>query len=242
MSKEVGNYMTVGGVKSSDYKIKITGAGAYTAPAPSVTKKSVPGRNGDLILKRSRPKYPNVLVTYPSLAMDTIDTYLPQWRDYLASLSGYVRIEDTFNTTEYRMGFLAAPIEPEMALNLELCTFDTVFECMPQRFLKTGETAVTFTADGTITNPTRQIALPLLKVYGYGDLTVGSDVITIDDTGYTYIYIDCDTMKCYNGTTGVGSYVTLSSGDFPVLTPGSNVIGISGNITQVDVTPRWWRL
>jgi phage-related protein len=240
--REVGNVLTVGGVSSDTYDIKITGAGAYKAPAPTVTKKSVPGRNGDLILRRKRPKYPNIKVTYPTLAMHDIDTNLTAWRDYLTSLSGYTRIEDTFNPDEYRMGFLADDIDPEMATNLTLGIFDTVFECMPQRFLKSGETAVTFTEDGTITNPTNQIALPLLKIYGYGDLTVGSDVITIEDTGLEYIFIDCDTMKCYNGQVGVGSYVTLSSNDFPVLTPGSNVIGIDGSITRVDVTPRWWRL
>lgn len=240
--KEVGNVLTVGGVSSDTYKVKITGAGAYKAPAPTVTKKSVPGRNGDLVLRRSRPKYPNVRVTYPTLMMEDIDTWMPQWRDYLASLHGYVRIEDTFNPDEYRMGFLADDIDPEMATNLTLGIFDTVFECMPQRFLKSGEEAVTFTADGSITNPTNQYALPLLKVYGYGDLTIGSDVITIEDTGFSYIYIDCDTMQCYNGQVGVGSSVTLSSTDFPMLAPGVNTIGIEGSITQVDITPRWWRL
>lgn len=51
--------------------------------------------------------------------------------------------------------------------------FTITFDCQPQRFLKSGETAVAVASGGTITNPTLFDASPILEVYGYGNITIG---------------------------------------------------------------------
>jgi len=52
---------------------------------------------------------------------------------------------------------------------------------MPQRWLKSGETAVSVASGGTITNPTLFESHPLLQVWGYGDIGINDDTVTIDD-------------------------------------------------------------
>lgn len=240
--KEINNYLIYGGINSADYQIKITGEGTYKAPAPEIDKYAIPGRNGDLIRKSGRKKYPNVPVTYKCLAMHDIDVNLQEWRDKMMSFVGYQKIEDTFHPDEYRLGIVAQAIEPEMAINLENGIFPLVFDCMPQRWLKDGQKSITITTSGTkIYNPTAQDALPLIYVYGHGTLDIGGVRFSIAEYPGEYIQIDCSTMQCHRGATMLGQYVTLSEPDYPVLAPGEHTITFSGP-TQVIIIPRWWRL
>ena len=58
-------------------------------------------------------------------------------------------------------------------------------------------------------------------------------------------YIDCDLGECYQMIDGVpvslNKYIALGS-DLPQLQPGANTITYDGTITEVKVTPRWWKL
>jgi hypothetical protein len=58
-------------------------------------------------------------------------------------------------------------------------------------------------------------------------------------------YIDCEVGEAYKIQNGdyvsLDGYIELGSNP-PKLTPGENVITHTENITQLDVTPRWWRI
>ena len=105
----------------------------------------------------------------------------------------------------------------------------------------TGDVTVEYGADpNKLVNPTQQTARPLIRVFGYGTLTVGSDVITIASNNYDHIDIDSEIMDCFCGATNCNSLVSFSTHEFPVLPPGITTITYSGNITKVQVEPRWW--
>ena len=105
----------------------------------------------------------------------------------------------------------------------------------------TGDVTVEYGADpNKLANPTQQTARPLIRVFGYGTLTVGSDVITIASNNYDHIDIDAEIMDCFCGSTNCNSLVSFSTHEFPVLPPGVTTITYSGNITKVQVEPRWW--
>lgn len=240
--KELNNYLIYGGINSGDYQIKITGEGTYKAPAPEVDKYQIPGANGDLIRKVKRKRYPNIAVTYRCLAMHDIDVNLTAWRDKMMALVGYQKIEDTFHPDEYRLGMISTDIDPSLGINLMSGTFPLVFDCMPQRFLKDGQTAITITSTGTkVFNPTAQDALPMIRAYGTGTLTIGGVTFTIAAHSTPYIDIDCEAMQCRYGQTNMGQYVTLSAADYPILTPGEHAVTFAG-LSRVEITPRWWRL
>jgi len=78
-------------------------------------------------------------------------------------------------------------------------------------------------------------------VTGYGTLTVGSDVITIAQN-FAYVDIDSEIGDCYHGTDNANASVSFQQNGFPELAPGATGIAYSGNITKVEITPRWWRL
>ena len=160
------------GTSSRNYGVYITGEAVYNAPERDVEMITIPGRNGTFAMDKGR--FENITVSYPaSIAASTEADYrqaLSDFRNFLCSKKGYVRLSDDYNPDEYRMAVYKSGLEVTTA-QLRAGEFDIVFECKPQRFLTSGETAATVANNGTLTNPTAFDASPTLQVTGYGNIT-----------------------------------------------------------------------
>ena len=163
--------MTIDGESSRTYGVYITGQAVYNAPQREVEMISIPGRNGQLALDKGR--FENIEVTYPAgIYADTEADFaeaVSNFRNYLCSRDGYVRIEDEYNPNEYRMGVYKSGLEVTPAM-LKAGEFEITFDCKPQRWLKSGETAVTVDSGDVISNPTLFESSPMLEVDGYGTI------------------------------------------------------------------------
>ena len=186
------NTITFGGVNSSSYGIYISGEGVFNAPVRDAEVISIPGRNGSFLLDNGR--YENIEVTYPAFntATDkaTFIANIDAFRNAIASQKGYQRLEDTFHTDEYRMASFIGGLEINPVLyNDHTSQFEIVFNCKPQRFLKSGETATSVANNGTITNPTLFDSHPLLnfKASGDGTINIGSQSVSFINAPYGII-------------------------------------------------------
>lgn len=173
--------LTFDGESSRDYGLYITGAGVYNAPEREVEMVTISGRNGAFALDRGR--FENITITYPAgLYASTPEDFadaISEARNWLTSKRGYVRLQDEYNPNEYRLAVYKSGLEVDPA-TLSAGEFDLTFECMPQRFLVSGETAQTVASGGTITNPTRFAARPLLEVNGYGAIEINGETVSIN--------------------------------------------------------------
>lgn len=237
------NYIMFDGKALSDFGIRVSGAGTYGSPERDVDEQEVPGRDGSIVFDNGRFK--NIDIEYEAslLGEDQKDytRRIEAFRSYMASRKGYKRLEDTYRTGEYRMAQFIDGLDPEEIM-LQGSSFKLKFNCKPQRFLKSGERSITYTADNMIYNPTYFDSKPLIRVYGYGTVEVMGYEITIKEHSLDYIDIDSDMMDCYYNTTNCNDLVTLSNNDFPVLVPGINNIALKTGITKIEITPRWWQV
>lgn len=165
---------TFDGVNSLDYNIGITGSAVYNAPTRNVEMISIPGRDGEYALDHGR--FNNIEITYPSGMGDNDQTNFAQrvsdLRNQLASRVGYKRLEDEYNPDEYRMAIYKSGLEVSPTQYSRAGQFDIIFDCKPQRFLKSGESAVSKANNSTITNPTLFDAHPLISFNASGDGTI----------------------------------------------------------------------
>lgn len=196
------NTITFGGVLSSTYDIYISGEGVWSAPERDAEVITIPGRNGAFVQDNGR--FQNITVTYPAfIVKDTntnFKTKIDGFRNAIASKVGYQRLVDTFHADEYRMAAFIGGLEVEPILyNDHAATFDLVFECKPQRFLTSGETAVSVANNGTITNPTLFESSPLIAVKGYGDISFNNYSITVENATLGKVTL-------LNGQSNVGSF------------------------------------
>lgn len=229
------HFLIFNGKSSADFGVWISGGGTFNAPTRDVDVETIPGRNGALIFDNGR--YNNIDVTYPAFISRNFKSRIDEFRAYLASQVGYCRLEDTYHPEEYRMASFRNGLEVSTAvLNLG-GTFDLVFDCKPQRFLKSGERMTAYTSGTKIINPTAFDALPIIRASGNGKITLNGTEITISGNS-GIILIDCDTQDAYYGTTNKNAFITPK---FPKLSPGQNTLTYTG-VTGVQIQPRWWTL
>lgn len=232
------NFLTYAGRSTNEFGIWISGEVTYDAPERNVQSQEVAGRNGSLLFDQGNFK--NISVKYPAAIKADMPSRFRDFVNFAGSQIGYQRLEDTYHPYEYRMGRFISKLGVDTAGYMNRSgKFTLEFDCKPQRFLKSGEDPVTYTANGILYNRTEFDAKPLLRVYGSGAGTVGigSETITISAINQ-YVDIDCEIMDAYKGSTNCNGNVSFT--DDIVLKPGNNSIQKTGNITSIIITPRWW--
>lgn len=241
----MSDYFIYGGVNSASFRARVFPMDSMLkAPAHKYSEVVVPGRSGKLLMDLA--SYDNIRREYDVQIFGDSDlAAFNALRNYLASCIGYLRLTDSFDTDHYYMAAYTEAFNMTADWHSQKRGRGTIaFDCKPQKFLKSGETAVVKTSNDTITNPTRFASKPLLRVTttrsAASVLGVGSVNVTIRRQGV--IYIDCETGRAYNGATPLDTYVSLNAIDFPTLEPGSNGISLGTGISRVEITPRWWEL
>lgn len=232
------DYLVFDGTPSTDFGVYLASVDDLDAPKRSTETNAVPGRSGALTYDNGY--YEDIQLPYVFYTTSHVSENVRDFRNFILSATGKKRMEDTIHPDEFRFG------KPKEGLTMDKRdrrggSFTMTFTLSPQRYLKSGETAKTFTASGTIRNPTRMRAKPIIRVYGSGELTVGDRLVTIASHSYDYIDIDCEICNSYCGTTNANGSVTIST-DYPILEPGINNIALGDGITKVEITPRWWQL
>lgn len=193
--------LTFGGVNSADYGVYISGEGVYNTPARAVELTQIPGRNGAIPVDLGR--WENIEITYPCGMFGSDQTDFAQnYSDFInaiASQKGYQRLEDTYHPDEFRQALFVSGVETKPIGFGQAGEFELVFNCKPQRFLKSGETAIAITSGDTITNPTEIPASPILEV----NIT-NSGTVTINDASVDIIGGAFGPIEVFPGAEGTG--------------------------------------
>ena len=173
----------------------------------------IPGRNGVII--REDGAYDTYSQTFQiwfrnTLNRDTFQT-ARDVAEWLLGASGFCRLEDTYELEHFRLARFVGPLNVETVLkNHGRATLE--FDVQPKRYLKSGETPLTFTggATSTITNPTQFEAIPLLKFtdtsttpqWVHKTLSMRDDYI-IDGNGEVYETTDASMLGLYATSSAV---------------------------------------
>lgn len=229
------NFFVFDGKSSLDFNTFVATSTAWDGAVHDEEVIEVPGRNGAIVFSNGR--YHNVEAN--------VDCYIPHGmrhnvdslRAFLSSRHGYCRYEEAIKPDEFRMARFAGPFSLSESDRVG-AAFTLVFDCKPQRFLKGGEIPISYSASGTIYNPTEYEAKPLIRCYGTsGAISVGGVWMGVSACD-SYIDIDCELMEAFEGNVNRNLNV---GGEFPTLKPGQNAVGFSG-FSHIEITPRWWRI
>ena len=250
------HWLTFGGKPISDFNVYISGAGTFGAPERDRKSVVIPGRDGELTIDNGR--YKNVKVSYPAFIAKDYSQNVAALRNYLLSFTGYARLEDTYHPDEFRMARYTGAFDGGSTKGMNAGSFKIDFDCMPQRWLKSGEQVLTgfYARESTgsvvhIQNPGYMVAKPLIKVTltdaSTAQITINDVEIDVSNTEGP-MYVDCEIQEAYSvlDQSSMNEYLTLADGVFPSLKPGDNIVGLycpayEGRI-DVEITPRWWNL
>lgn len=229
------------GLSSADYGIVVGKAPSFDKPAIKGSTVSVPGRNGNVLFQEDA--YEDIPRTYniwiAEKGQDTLAERVSGFTNAVYAKRGYLRLEDNFEPDVFRLAYF--PGGQNFSNELTQYGESTLqFICRPERFLKSGAVTVEVQDGDVLSNPTSYGAKPLIYIETASEETVEISIggKTIVAEVEDYLYIDCETMNAYRlATENKNSEI---SGDFPVILPGSNTIGIDGTVTKVEITPRYY--
>ena len=104
------------------------------------------------------------------------------------------------------------------------------------------ESDVSMTAPNSLYNPTVETALPRIKIYGTGNITLNVGGIPFVMKGVVkHIVLDSQLGIAYNESSAIllNENSKVFTRKYPVLNPGSNAISWTGTVTKVEIEPRW---
>lgn len=259
MSDQHWEYFTFDGIKSSEYGVWISGENTFATPERDVTVVEIPGRNGTLTMDNGRWK--NVQITYPCFMSGDFKEGFDDFKNAILPKYGYLKLEDTYHPTGYRMARLLGGIKPKPGPYNRSAQFSLTFDCWPQFYLYPQgaffpnvitimSTPYTIT-DIPLVSYSRPTVTATFAALPYGDksgsVTVGSHTMTWTDLPYgagdgNVIKIDSEaktiTMEKQGVVTDVSEYF---SGDFFEILPPTTAVSYSGAIL-VTINPKWWSL
>lgn len=240
MLKVVDHYFVFNGKSSLDFSAVIDGNQTFKGAEREVERFVVPGMNGELTIDSKR--FNAYVQPYDGFIVKDFDSNSEAFRNWLTQDAAMHRLEDSIHPDEYRLASYAGPFDPSVIF-LAAGSFTIEFYCQPQRWLKSGEKAVTITAGTTVKlwNPTLFDAKPLIKVTnGTGRINVGSEIIELTANNGNTI-IDCQIEDAWEGATNRNGNIRRITGGMPFLAPGENRISVGAGMT-IELTPRWWKI
>ena len=226
------------GVPSNDVPVVVEHPPGRKIPRRKMNVISVPGKNGDILIPQDA--YENFVQTYsiqiPSKG-PRLDIAIRKVTDWLL-VSGYQRLEDSYEPDIYRMAYYIGDEDIENILN-QGGKATIQFNCRPERWLKKGEQPLILYIAGNVFNPTDRVAKPLITVSGSGSGTLTVAGVTIYMTDCNGVILDCENQDAYKGSANMNGTV---SGNFPAIPPGQCSVSWTGGVTGVTIVPRWWML
>lgn len=260
------SFFMFNGKSSADYGLTLEYLPDAAFPERRGESYQIVGRNGTQY--REDGTFENYEQTYKVWIRDALsyrDVYQisNDVANWLLGSSGYCRLEDTYNPESFRLARFAGSLDFQTTM-LKYGRATLVFDCLPQRYLKSGE--VVFETDGTaltLNNPTGFTASPLIRVTGSGTVGIGvskmvdgeaastlniklgigssEKTVVLDSAAYTAQVngVDVDDGIQFSGIP-YATFPKFESGQYEIapLTGES----YTGTISTIEVVPRWWAL
>lgn len=232
-------YFILDGVTSTDYGIHLQRPLTFSKPSRKYSVVEVPGRDGTLHI--TEDAFSSVSSVAKCFVLgENAEELMGDAVNWLYGARGTRRLETPEDPDVYREVLILDGMDTDVRVN-RLGVFDVAITAQPQRWLKSGETALDVINGQTLENP-GLASKPLIEVSGSGSgsVTVGGVTVELLDIPGTLL-IDCVAMWVYN-QTGSHDDQTSTPDGFPVIPPGESEVSWSGGVTALKIIPRWWKL
>lgn len=236
-------YFTYRGKSSKDFCLKIKDINNLSSPSRALDTLQVLGKNGELVIDNGN--YHNFILEITcfidgrperngkEMDLESLATELKMW------------LQTDFSYNELAIEGSEFFYECYCNNNLDIKELFTnfgevllTFNCKPLK-KKKAEKVVIAEQFQSITNDYMD-SEPYMKIFGSGDITIAiNDRPLVFKNVEEYIEVDTELMNCFKDKTNQNNRMYS---DFPILTTGENVFTWVGNVTRIEIEPRWVKL
>ena len=222
------DYFVFDDIDTRDYEgIYVFPGKVDNTPKRVYETKNIVGREGALYIDQGR--YEDVAQTYSIAALTK--QVGSEFINALASKVGYFRLSDSFNPTEFYSAVFTSGAEVKIEKEREKNVFSITFTRKPQRWLVSGETAITVEDGGEIENLTKFDSEPLLAVDGYGTIDFNGYEIEIENVPIGEVIIATN-VSGY----GAFDFSTLNTSDTIKITGVRTAFRVKSTSANVSLT------
>ena len=234
-------YFEYKGKKSSDFFLTIEGNVSFGSASYDLSLKEVPGVDGDLAVSNQRIKgldkiFPCRLRLPPNKKIEEVITDISNW------LKTDISWDDLFFSADPQFIYRALYYEEYNVERIVSFYGKTAlkFRIKPYKYFKDSLSPIEVTNGQYLTNKGTRPSKPLLRIEGTGDITIkfGSNQIRLKGVDQGIIVdLQAQVVTSLDGSRPAYDKVyTYPFPDFPV---GRNRVTWTGDVTKVELTPRW---
>lgn len=238
------------GVSAEDVGIMFLSPLELDAPKPRVKAEPIPGRNGDLHIFDGSFENRRATVGGCLYREDYVKRGFNELNNWLFGSLGYRQLITDDDPEHFMMarvlngGDVAAKAR-------KVAPFKIRFDCKPQRFLVDGLQPIVISSgdEYTFYSPVAFPSKPLLKIYytvstgNISHFTVNGQTVNVSTlvvANRQYVYHDAEIENTYTDSQSYDNVISGAEG--LSLVPGENTVSFDGEITKIEIIPRWWEL
>lgn len=235
-------YFEYKGISSLDMHLRIRNEISFPSPEADIEFVEIMGRDGELAVDNDRLRgidfsIPVTLSLPEDKTIEEVATDISNW---LKNDIGWFPLQFS-GSPEYE--YIAMCYEQfDVAETLKTYGKSVItFRLKPYKRLR-GDKPIELVDGQVLTNPSKRASKPLIYIEGSGDVALkrnGTDwlVLTSVDGDIT---VDSESMSVFKGVTPHFSKMKSHLKPlFPILASGKNEITWTGNVTKIEITPRF---
>jgi len=227
------------GMDCRNMGIILQGPVPIVKPEERVTHVTIPGRSGELTMLEGDDVFNSYIQT---VSIHVRGAYrINQVANWLHG-GGYVTFHGQPEVRQ-RARVIGAVTLDRHSRNMDVWSGEVQFYCDPMKELLSDPAVTISTSGGSVRNNGDVPSRPLITVNATGagklmTITCGGKTLTLDLRGMadTGCVVDCDAETVVN-YSGAANLTALSSGTFPVLARGDNVITYT-NVASLNIVRR----
>lgn len=239
------------GVSAEDVGIMFLSPLELDAPKPRVKAEPIPGRNGDLHIFDGSFENRGATVEGCLYREDLVKEGFGELNAWLFGSFGYRRLVTDDDPEHFMMARIVNGGDVA-AKARKVAPFKLRFDCKPQRFLLSGETAIVISSgeEAEFYSPSAFPAKPLIRIYytvsssaSSGNIYINGRTIyvsTLQVANYPSVTYDAEIENTYTVSRSWENVVNGAEG--LELVSGLNTVSFDGSITKIEIIPRWWEL
>lgn len=236
INKDDLQYFIYDGISSADFNIIITKTNQLSSPERNIEIIEIDGRNDHLLIDKGNYKPFNLEIEcYIDAEENNICEISRNIKKWLQSDFKFKKLIFSDDPEYYYEASCINKLDIEEVINL-LGEFKITFLCNPLKKKINSDFPIVLTNNTTLYNE-NIVSNPYIKVVGSGNITVNINNQKLILKGVEeYIEVDTELYNCFKGSENQNNKMYS---DFPVLEEGKNNISWEGNVTRVEIIPRW---